>query len=986
MANTCALRFVLQSCTVTNASTPGQPDGTIVVSALDPNSVATIRYNLNSDFTYPSGGQTSTTFSSLVPGTYTIYARNSTSCRATITLTVGFTSNYSIRHRIEYNDLGTTSATKKWRFDILDNQYIGPINYEEGAGMEPVVPSWRGEGSEDIFEASVISSEVSVSLNSPTDQYFIHLYTFDETRFKGKMYLHNGTSYDLFWEGYLTPMLYSEPYVSKTNYDVNLIFTDRLADLKEYDFSDNDGNIPQAPVPVMNAVLYCLQKTKLELYIWESVNFYANGMLYGTNDSTLEQMYIDSRVYINDDGTTQDCLTVLKALMEFMGCRIYQSNGRWNIDLITQKTASLVPTRIRTSLLQVSPGGDKQPRKLLRRINQPAPKVVFTDGQQVMSIPQTYGTINLTYNLGIINNLLTNGNFEIEDLANGQFKGWYADMGNATYATIGLEKLQEPRGTSQYAFYAQFDSTQLEDYILLTSAPTAMAAVAADYKLKISFDVYTRPVFTNTYIWLDVAVSIDGVYLKPSAGLSGQNEFDGTAYGLVDFKYMRYYIDEHTKWNTISFDAFVAAADTISGDLVIEFRISSNQVYDHTNLTDLKNDYPEGLVYDVRRRVRRTISGVNVISFYKFEHNPSISEISPDIIRIYNTLTSSNTAYVWRLEKTVTYPKDVNNTSYNSWLQSLLIDNVRIEYLPSEAEPQEEITISEYPNPGVRQTLNKTVLHGDADAVDDNYRYVSKGLLSDSNGDPITGNWQRRGVSEQRTQSELLAKMIRGQYQELRWKLTGKLYMPDSPLTFWNTLHETRTGKVYQFMALTLYPRAREADFEAIETLSGATVVDESVPTDIIPAIEPPVADRIRFTAAGLTLNSGGIQLTLNEPAVTTYNIYVNYTIGISGASWQVRFKNNNGVTKQWTLGFGSGTTTTRTIAYFNNTMLVECAKQNNGGLAEDTVNIYVYKAGTPDVLLDSATFSVTDNVSLVQFNLTGLSAGDTIFVDLSEN
>ncbi len=96
--------------------------------------------------------------------------------------------------------------------------------------------------------------------------------------------------------------------------------------------------------------------------------------------------------------------------------------------------------------------------------------------------------------------------------------------------------------------------------------------------------------------------------------------------------------------------------------------------------------------------------------------------------------------------------------------------------------------------------------------------------------------------------------MIRGQFQERRRKLTDSLDCPDLLPTFWNTLHEVRTGRVFQFMSLKIYLRMNMAEFSAVETLSGGDPLDESVGGDV-GEIEPPVETRVHVAAFSSAFN-----------------------------------------------------------------------------------------------------------------------------------
>lgn len=969
----CNLLFYLPGCIVTPATSPGQPNGEIVVVATDSESADTVKYNLNIDFSYASEGSTSGTFTGLIPGTYVIYARNSDSCRTMISLTVGVQTNYSILYRLDFNSLADKNETNKtWRLNIEDNQYLGNVIEVEGASDDPVTLSWRGEGNENIFDSNVVSAELTVMLNSPTDQYFIGLYTYDETRYRASLYHWNGSAYELFFRGFLMPMLYNENYVAKTNYDITLTFTDRLADLKEYSFSDDSGNIPQTRIPIMNALAFIINKTALPLNIWETVNFYENSLAAGTDDSTLEQVYLDPEVYQNSDGTMKDCLSVLQSIMDAFSSRLYQSNGRWNIDMINGKPMSAVPTRKRTSDLGVISGGEENARIFLRRANQPLPKVHFVDRTQMMSIPQTYGTIDLTYDYTIKNNVLRFGQFEIEDIDNGQFKGWSADLTNAPNARIGLEQLDEVRNGSKYAFFAQFDTSQGTEYITLQSLPIQITSSATDFKMKINFDVYTRPTFTNTHIFFDVAIRIGTRYLKPIRGGTAANQFTPGGGSLLEDKYFRFYIDDHLKWQTFSLDAVILAAVPFSGNLIVEFRFNSNRVYDISVLDNLQYVNPTDN-YLTRYRVKHIKDSRNLVYFYSIEKDSSVRAFYPDIIGI------NATNHIWRLNKTLPYPKDSNGDDYESWLQSILLDNVVIQLFPNSTDPDESETTTEVPNSGVRQTYAKTIYHGDLTFPDDeNYKLISRGYLSDDAGQPLNSGWTRRHVAESRSFNELIAKMMRDQYDDLRWKLSGTIAYDGVVPTFWNVMHETRSGRVYMFMALTLKLRMDEAEIEAIETQKGAAIIDESDgqpivnPEDIADVVAPPT-NLLDVTSATILLEANDVTFSSE---VTTHDVIVEVTEAVVGLpAYSTTFQNSINTRVLTT----SGTETkTNTLIYFDDVT----ATIVRTGTNTDVVDIFWYLDGAVVNSVTGITAGSTINES---YTYSGLTGGEELKVTITE-
>jgi len=145
----------------------------------------------------------------------------------------------------------------------------------------------------------------------------------------------------------------------------------------------------------------------------------------------------------------------------------------------------------------------------------------------------------------------------------------------------------------------------------------------------------------------------------------------------------------------------------------------------------------------------------------------------------------------------------------------------------------------------------------------------------------------------------------------------------------------------------------------------------------------------IQQASQGLIIVSPGVaELQLQGFAPTlifypAYETYISWTLGISGATWSVTFDNNNGHTRTYNASFGSGTSSIRNLRYYNDTLKITVSKTNNGGITQDAVSIFTYKnQGVP---LDTKTYTVGENASSYVLNLTGLSPGDVIYVDVNE-
>lgn len=857
MAVVCNLNFFTPATTVTLATGPSNADGQVYVNAIDGDG-NTIRYNIGSDFDYSTGGQLSGTFTGLVPGTYTVYARSGHFCLKTLDVVIGYAITYGPRYRLDFID--SAGSGLQMRFDLEERSYVGAVTEVKG-NESPVVQAARLEEAQDPF-TPIASTQLNVTFISETDGQFLDLYTGDERKFRGSLYRWDGDSYELVFRGYQIPMLYMEPYDQEENYPVSFVFTDGLADLAQYTFSDGSGNEPTTRISVFQGILFCLRKTEIDLNIWTSGNILNVGM---SNDYALSYVYFDPNVF-KDGDTMADCKFVLGKLLENFGCRIYQAEGRWNIDVIVLKAASQVFTDKRTfNGGTISSGSLEEPRIMLRRKTAPGNKVVYRDRSQVMNIVPQFGTIKFTFDLGIeeINNLLVSGEFEDEDIANGQMKGWQFETAAApSEYDVAIEKDKSRPGfdllkiswvTADLNFISERTGT-------VSSQPVNIKDPSVLFRMRLSFEVYTKPVLDSQYIYLDYSVQLAGqlnnLILSPAIIDNGYG--DAQHFGidsavdelLVDGEWIRVYIDEHKVWKEITvdieFDPVVNNPGELPGDLQVLFRISRNPLYDVDTLIDLRDvvtftDYAT-LNHNNRRRVRDTVGTDIYIRSYVLEGDSSSADDN------FNSIEPNDNVLVrWKLKNSILSP-ELAPQEQESWLSYIQMRNVRLEYFPNAEEPVETVTEEVVVNANIKPVLEKTFLLGDivGTDIDQNYQYISKGGLTLSDGTPTDGNWflfnndsvPGSGVPL----LQLLRQMYQGQISVERWRETGNMHCVNVVPTLAKTVYEVRTGRIYYPMAPVIDWRKGIVQQEMIEILKGEAVIDEGDAPD--PDVEPPISTR----------------------------------------------------------------------------------------------------------------------------------------------
>lgn len=831
----CDLVFIPYVTSSTPSSNPTASDGSVITQASS--STGTIRYSINGDIPYFSRTNTTGTFTGLVPGSYIVNARTSNGCMAEITVIVSYEVNYGVKYRLQYGTVSRSGFSHK--FDIEELYYAGPILYPE-YGSEPVTIEGRNEGGIDPF-ATVIGSVCTVNLNSRTDGEFDELNTYDEVKYRGSWYVNEVLKF----QGFLTPMNSEESYNQKTNYDVSLTFIDGLQDLEYKEFSDEFGNPILTRISILDAVLACLKKTNLELGIKESANLYPDGTVLDGVSSILGQIYFNPDVFKNDDGTYQNCKQALNDLLVSISGQIKQSDGYWQIDNPTLKTGSATPTRNLASDGGTINGTNYDYRVRLRSNQQLAPRITFSDQSgRKLNIPM-YGEIKFVHDLGIDgdnNNMLVTGEFEDQDIDNGQLKGWaITQTQDPSEVALSIETDSDRTGKTMFqaifdtsTFNAPFPTVSIpEKYVILTADDVIIDEFAAGTVLKVSFDV--KAFIENTiqslpYVCIDYSMSFidnSGVPFIVSRLSNGDYAVFQTTLvdnTLVDGEWLRTFIDDAEQWKSVSFDVTQFDTTSIDWPLTMSFkiRIVRNSLYDVNGLVQLKaidTDGVNGLVntqMNNRRRQRFTIGSNVYIRTYFLQGGEETADdfetVKPD----------DSSVYVWKLQN-----KFYDQQNILAWLRKINLRHVVVSYLPGGQQPESTIEEIRQISTNVKNTLDVSLPF--ADLPDDiNLKNVSKSWFSFEDGTP-TSLWKILGAPDSlnNVPKNLIGRMAdlyTAQYRTQRWKLSGVFDLVEAMPLLSNTVLEERTGKVYVVSSNRIMTHGAQAEAELIEALESSDI------------------------------------------------------------------------------------------------------------------------------------------------------------------
>jgi hypothetical protein len=866
----CGLTFNLDGTYGSPATGPGNPDGEIHALGFDAGQI--IKYNLNSDFTYATGGSTSGNFTGLVPGTYTVYARSNGSCLKTISITIDWVKTYAPLYRIEFND-DRGDGQFKYRFDIEDYTFFGDVTVLDEYGAEPIELSWRGESNQNIW-TGIISSEVRLTLLTKEDQQFIGLWTANDRRYRGRLFLYDDSleEWVIKWVGFMTPQLYSEPYILKENYYNVFIFTDQLATLNTVQFSDDGGAVPDQRISLANVIFWCLHKTDIDIEVWENFNYRQYSMPKPYNESRLERIFIDPSIYVDPSGEMADCLTILTAELENLGCRLMQADGHWQVDHIPYKAGSAVMTR-----KYVFDGGSisadpENYRVELRRGGAEPPRLAFVERTGQMNISPIYGKVTVVWDLGLSenNNMLTHSDFNDEDYVNGQLKGWQLDTSNAPTIKDSqgdpfyrIEKVDNITSLQANMFVPGFffppdpldpgavpTPFSVNENFIISSNPIPISAAPANTILDLKINLKMIPLsgMVVDYLFIDVSVMIDTgsnrwVMQRTITDGKGHLTFllDGPNTTLVDDEWTRVYVTDFDDFKELEFK-MVLPSPPITGDLQVRIRVQSNPLFEFPSLyymTDILTNTDTNKFFDNGDKKKRAIAGPlypdlqGQLFYYEWEYTSEPQDV-PNII--YSG-TGSAPGYAWILKKTVNYVDLGSGNPYGAdLLSSVSIDSVILKYMPGGNDPKSSIeqTVIIDPDNKIPETVQ--LKHADLSEGDINYKNISKAYYSLSDGTPTTETWTDQvglGLPPFKSWIQSVARWHVGQHSFPRWRLTGSMDHDGVLPSLSNIIHEIRTGRLYLPMEMTLLLRSRLLSTEMIEILKGVAGEDN-------PDVEPP--------------------------------------------------------------------------------------------------------------------------------------------------
>lgn len=759
-----------------------------------------VKFSLT-DFDYQFEGQSSGTFSALLPGVYTIYARDANGCFDTISVRVPVTNTYGEYYRLEFDDNNDYAVH---RVDILKRGFSGSVTEICGADV-PLRISYNGQGEGKY--SPLVGSSAIVGLLSESNQQFAELFTGDDRQFQVKYYRDGA----LRWIGYIIPSMYEEPYIAPP-YPVFFTATDGIGDLKSFKFLNDVEDRYRGDVSQMFVIKEALKKLDLQIDIHSGINVYEVDMDQTDSDDPLTQAYVDTDSYysVEPEETPDDCDTVLQKNIKSYGARLFQAYGKWWI-VRTQEMVASFDYRVFNyeGVYQSNSGIDPlEDFSSGSDINRAVPR----DKAGLLMIAPGYGKITLTYELGLRNNLIKSGEFEEDDLiptgvgTQTFFADWTIEQ-NTAGITYGLEKVNN--GDSLGAFYMDFLTASDNEYNLLKATLFEIDAAPTD-KLKFTFQYLVRPSINAPWVRFGYKLIATG----------GAATFYYTANPLFNTSITspwqtqdvlnEVYATKFNEWVKIELP-MKAVEDATHVEL--RFYLQANNRVDYSSTASL----PDDLIFGSKRTVGDVIGGDDSVRYYTFTDTNEPDD-SPNLV------VAGDGA--WKLDQTIRFSQDF------SILNSILLDNVIVEYLPNGENPKESSELLFNNNASIKTNYEEDFQHGDVLDDNANNKNIYKGYLRFTDGTP-TELWSSEYVAEE----PLLEVTLQDYASQLtipNYRIQAPIFY-DIDLTFLTTFEDQfDSGRQYVFSAM---------DSDVFNNTSNVEMLELKAPSEVGPSFSNAYSD-----------------------------------------------------------------------------------------------------------------------------------------------
>ncbi|NBQ17740.1 hypothetical protein EBU24_05475, partial [bacterium] len=325
---------------------------------------------------------------------------------------------------------------------LVANIYEKDYTEEDVIDYEAVSIQLNSNASGDEPLAALVSSQLNISfiVSDSNSTNFPDLLNFDVRKYFVK--LENGS--DLLWCGFLFNDYVQVPFT--TGYvQVDIIAIDGLSFLNDTPFNYYELKSINERERLIDIIAETLNVIAFPepITLWTACSYYAEGM-FDRSDASGDEPFIQTYQYRRDfQGFTY--YEVLTKILESFGCRLFQSDGKWQLLAINEMCDT---TRYYTEYAiypSVSVANSGTFNKNVTIEPYASGNVHFINNSQVKIVRKGYPKLNLKHTYQFPDNYAHNGNFK-GIVSTNVLYGWILDKTGTGTAQI-IENSEDESNT-----------------------------------------------------------------------------------------------------------------------------------------------------------------------------------------------------------------------------------------------------------------------------------------------------------------------------------------------------------------------------------------------------------------------------------------------------------------------------------------------------------------------------------------------------------
>lgn len=225
---------------------------------------------------------------------------------------------YGLKYELLFSDV----KGNRRKIQILKKDYVGAVLPIIGTG-DPITIEWFTD--DDIYEP-IIGSMATLNMSVTDSVTYDDFFLYGEKEYQLVLLHEDGVNnFVTYWKGFITNDIYSQA-INTTPYTISLTATDGLGALDGFDsWYPETGENTQV---LWKYIWKNLQLTGLDLDIWVSDDLRYTSPTW---KNVFNEVSIYKESVFQKNYTIRNAKDILRSILLAFNCRIFQSEGHWNI-------------------------------------------------------------------------------------------------------------------------------------------------------------------------------------------------------------------------------------------------------------------------------------------------------------------------------------------------------------------------------------------------------------------------------------------------------------------------------------------------------------------------------------------------------------------------------------------------------------------------------------------------------------------------------